>query len=67
MRSTLITPRRRGCPLCGHRGFARVGFDFFNRSTIFECNACRYTWAADHGPDKGTSLHRPQPVNYDDE
>lgn len=60
LRSTLIQPRKRECPQCGHRGFALTGTDFFGRST-FECNACRHEWAAERGPRRGTSLHRSAP------
>jgi len=66
MRSTLVNVRRRSCPQCGHPGFARIGLDYFQRP-LFECNACRHQWAADHGPMKGTSLHRPRPANYDED
>lgn len=57
MRSTLVNRHRRSCPQCGHIGFARTGTDFFGNAE-FECNACRYEWAAERGPQKGTSLDR---------
>ena len=59
MRSTLIKPRRRGCPQCWHLGFAKIGLDYF-KQPLFECNSCRHVWATDRGPMKGTSLDRPQ-------
>lgn len=65
MRSTLIAPRRRQCPTCGHLGFALVGTDFYG-NPAFECNQCKTEWADEHGPRKGTSLHRIKEHDYDD-
>lgn len=56
----LSRPKKRCCPVCLSIGFALIGKDFFGRPE-FECNDCRHVWATDHGPQKGTSLHRLQP------
>lgn len=65
MRSTLLTRTRRACPLCRQYGFALTGTDFFGRPT-FQCNACRYEWAAERGPKKGTAPHRSK-SDFDDD
>jgi hypothetical protein len=59
MRSTLVKRHRRSCPQCGCLGFARTGTDYFGAAT-FECNDCRHEWAAERGPQRGTSLDRPR-------
>lgn len=57
MRSTLVVPKRRSCPLCGHTGFARTAVDYFRRPQ-FECNACRHVWVTERGPGRGTGRDR---------
>lgn len=65
MRSTLVRPHKRSCPMCGCLGFARHGTDFFGRP-VFECNDCRHEWSAERGPQKGTSLDRKREVYADE-
>lgn len=53
MRSTLVIPRRRCCPMCDNLGFRKVEADYLGQS-VFECNACHYQWAKERGPMEGT-------------
>lgn len=65
-RSTLVKPRKRQCPTCGHLGFALTGKDFYGNPS-FECNQCKSEWTSECGPRKGTSLHRIADVCTEDE
>jgi transposase-like protein len=59
MRSTLVRSRKRCCPMCDNRGFARIGYDFF-RQPIFRCHNCGHEWTKERGPLNGTDARARQ-------